>query len=168
METDLFSKPTNTHQYLHFNSFHSRHIPNNLPYSLALRIIRVCSSLAKRNRRLQDLKSQLSYRNYPLSMVNRAINRALTHSREDLLRVNYQPSSSQKLPFITPFSASIKLPLRGAVFDHLPMLQRSSTMSHILQNNTPVLAFQRTKNLRDFLVRAQIGISGSANGFFFV
>ena len=33
--TDLYYKPTDTHQYLHFNSCHPRHTKHNIPYSQA-------------------------------------------------------------------------------------------------------------------------------------
>ena len=41
--TDLYTKPTDTHQYLLPTSCHPKHCCKNIPYSLALRLRRICS-----------------------------------------------------------------------------------------------------------------------------
>jgi hypothetical protein len=43
LKFSLFTKPTNTFQYLHKNSNHPKHIFNNIPKSLFIRIRRNCS-----------------------------------------------------------------------------------------------------------------------------
>ena len=40
---DLYTKPTDTHQYLLPTSCHPKHFCKNVPYSLALRLRRICS-----------------------------------------------------------------------------------------------------------------------------
>ena len=44
MSTDLFVKSTDTHQYLLHTSCHLSHIKKSIPFSLALRILRICST----------------------------------------------------------------------------------------------------------------------------
>ena len=41
--TDLFVKPTDTHQFLDLSSFHPCHWKKGIPYSQALRLNRICS-----------------------------------------------------------------------------------------------------------------------------
>ena len=41
--TDLYVKPTDTHQYLHATSCHVYHSKKSIPYSQALRLNRICS-----------------------------------------------------------------------------------------------------------------------------
>ena len=41
--TDLYDKPTNTHQYLTNESCHPPHVLENIPYSLCYRLVRICS-----------------------------------------------------------------------------------------------------------------------------
>ena len=43
IDTDLYKKPTDTNQYLHFTSSHPRHMKTGIPYGLALRICRICT-----------------------------------------------------------------------------------------------------------------------------
>lgn len=44
IETDLYTKPTNTHQYLNWTSCHPRHTKTTIPYSLALGLRCICST----------------------------------------------------------------------------------------------------------------------------
>ena len=47
VETDIYYKPTNTHDYLPYNSAHPDHTKNNIPYNLAKRIIVFASNPEK-------------------------------------------------------------------------------------------------------------------------
>ena len=44
VETDLYTKPTDKHQYLLQSSCHPLHTKRAIPFSLALRLRRICSS----------------------------------------------------------------------------------------------------------------------------
>ena len=52
--TDIFYKPTNTHQYLHFGSCHSRHTKRDIPYNLARRICTIVSEEETQKVRLMN------------------------------------------------------------------------------------------------------------------
>ena len=43
IKTDLYIKPTDTHQYLEASSCHPYHAKSSIPYSQALRLNRICS-----------------------------------------------------------------------------------------------------------------------------
>ena len=76
IELDLYKKPTDRNQYLLPSSNHPKGTTKSIPFSQALRIIRICSSVDKRDRRLEELKQNLLERNYPLNTTNRAIEKA--------------------------------------------------------------------------------------------
>ena len=44
IETDLYCNPTDKHQYLLHSSSHPNHTKRSIPYSLALRLRRICST----------------------------------------------------------------------------------------------------------------------------
>ena len=44
IETSLYTKPTDTHLYLHYSSYHPAHQKNSIPYSQAIRLRRICST----------------------------------------------------------------------------------------------------------------------------
>ena len=54
IDTDLYIKSTDGHQYLHYQSFNPPHIKTPLLYSQALRVNRICSSV-------KDLKTHVSH-----------------------------------------------------------------------------------------------------------
>ena len=52
---DLYTKPTNTHQYLHRQSCDSHHCNATIAYSQALRLRRICSLDEDYLRRVEEL-----------------------------------------------------------------------------------------------------------------
>ena len=84
--TDLYVKPTDTHQYLAANSCHPRHCKEAIPYSQALRMRRICSSDEAFNKRTSDLKKHLTRRSYDETTMQQQIERAKHLRQEDALR----------------------------------------------------------------------------------
>ena len=84
--TDLYRKPTDRIQYLLPSSNHPNHIFKNVPYSLALRLIRICSNKETLGRRLSELREILLTRNYNKNVVNAAIEKASKLNRTEVLK----------------------------------------------------------------------------------
>ena len=59
LETDIFLKETNSHDYLIYFSHHQEHKKQNLPYNLPKRIIVFVSNQEKMNEKLSELKTWL-------------------------------------------------------------------------------------------------------------
>ena len=62
MSTDIYNKPTYTHQYLCPHSCHPKHCTKSIPYSQALRIKHICSNEKTTKKRLGELKYHLEKR----------------------------------------------------------------------------------------------------------
>ena len=73
---DLYRKPTDRNQYLLTSSCHLAHVTTNIPYSLSLRIVRICSLPKERDRRLIELKNMLLERDYKPRIIDAAIEKA--------------------------------------------------------------------------------------------
>ena len=54
IKIDLYIKPTDTHQYLHFSSCHPYHCKKGIPYSQTLHLNRICSDSRSFDRRCND------------------------------------------------------------------------------------------------------------------
>ena len=85
IQTDLYCKPTDKHQYLLFSSCHPRHTKKAIPYSLALRLRRICFTEEVFRIRCNELTNFLVKRGYKnhssLHKFNALlISLALTHS----------------------------------------------------------------------------------------
>jgi hypothetical protein len=83
--TDLYTKPTDTRQYLHFDSCHPDSHKLPIAFSQALRIRRICSDDSIAVERGRELKFDLVKRGYPRKKVAHKIAKALRISRQDLL-----------------------------------------------------------------------------------
>ena len=71
--TDVHYKPTNTHDYLHFNSHHPDHIKKNIPHVLAKRILILTTKDDAIKKNLLDLKKWLKNCGYPDEAIDRGI-----------------------------------------------------------------------------------------------
>ena len=90
LTTDLHCKPTDTHQYLHWNSCHPQHCKVSIPYSQALRIRRICSQEVDFKRHAEELKGHLNRRGYGRHHMDQAILQASSRPREDCLIVRHR------------------------------------------------------------------------------
>ena len=86
IKIDLYKKATDRNKYLLTDSCHPIGCTKNIPYSLGLRIVRICTSPQDRDKRLIELRNLLFERNYPERLVNSAIDKARAVPREKALR----------------------------------------------------------------------------------
>ena len=66
-------KPTNTHDYLPYDSVHPDHAKNNIPYNLVKRIIVFGSTPEKVIIRLDELRQFLKECKYPEHVISKSI-----------------------------------------------------------------------------------------------
>ena len=82
MESELYTKPTDTHHYLLPGSCHPRHIIKNIPKSLALRIKCVCFTAAYFEKLAACLTSYLVSRSYKKMHIRKIIDEVRTILRK--------------------------------------------------------------------------------------
>ena len=76
IDLDLYKKETDRKQYLLRESCHPKGVTAAIPFSLGLRIVRICTTEQNRDLRLLELKNVLTERNYPEELINRGIEKA--------------------------------------------------------------------------------------------
>ena len=151
--TDLFSKPTDTHQFLHRRSCHPRHCKSTIAYSQALRMRRICSEDDLYQKRTKELENYLVNRGYDRVEVQHQINRATRISRTEALGTS-EVRTMKRVPLVVTFHP--QLPRLGKILrDHLPTLHISNKMKEAVPS-PPLVANRRPKNLKDLLVRASL------------
>ena len=99
IETDLFVKPTDSHQYLQSSSCHPFHCKNGIPYSQALRLNRICSETNSFDKRCNDLERLHLERGYSSKLVQKEILRARKISRNELLDKEKSQGNVSELTF---------------------------------------------------------------------
>ena len=95
--TDLYVKPTDTHQYLHASSCHVYHSKKSIPYSQALRFNRICSENVYFDKRCNELEVWLKSRGYSDKMVRSQILKARKFSRKELLEKEQPKNNNNKV-----------------------------------------------------------------------
>ena len=76
IETDIFYKDTNTHDYLDYHSSHPKHVKDNIPFTLAKKIHIFCSDPNTEKLRLDELREYLLKCNYDPKVINRGFKNA--------------------------------------------------------------------------------------------
>ena len=69
LNTDPYSKPVESHQYLHYNSCHTKHIKKSIIYSQTLRLKVIFSERKDLKSHVNDLKGWFLRRGYPQRKV---------------------------------------------------------------------------------------------------
>ena len=94
--TDLYIKPTDTHEYLlagYCDVFHSK---KSMPYSQTLRLNRICSENSFFDKRRNDLEIRLKGRGHSDKLVRKQILKARKFSRADLLNNQRKTKNEDK------------------------------------------------------------------------
>ena len=74
--TDIYYKPTDSHNYLHYQSCHPQHTRDNIALSLAKRIVKIVSD--NRDEALADLERHLVRQGHPSTNISYAFSRTFT------------------------------------------------------------------------------------------
>jgi hypothetical protein len=109
MTTDLYSKPTDKHQYLSPSSCHHKHCFKSIPFSQAIRLKRICSTVETTKQRLWDLRHHLKRRGYNDKVIVSGFSKASEINRNNLLE--YKEKKDQQT---------------GSPCSHLPSLFREN------------------------------------------
>ena len=80
IETNLYTKPTDSHDYVLYNSAHPQRCKDSIPYSQFLRIRRICSNIDDFDTNVVMLGRHFLKRGYPIELLEEA---ALLARRKD-------------------------------------------------------------------------------------
>ena len=152
LATDLYTKPTDTHQYLMSNSCHPNHTKRSIPYSQALRILRICSNLDTARKRCEELTEFLVRRGHGRKMVRQQVDRAISNY------TNPPPPKEQDImrPLFFTVQFHPALPdIKGIVNKYMPLLHQSNTMKTAVPRS-PIMSFSQPPNLGRSLCRAKL------------
>ena len=157
---ELYTKPTDTHNYLHFNSFHPGHTKRGGPYGQFLRVRRNCTLISDYKKHSLFLKEKYLQRGYPESLLESSRLRALREDRSKLLNPSRnKDSESDKnkdnvLPLVLTFHPSNRT-VKEIIMKHWGMLQFSDICKEALPPK-PLFATRKNTNLRDELIKSRL------------
>ena len=154
--SDLYCKPTDSHNYLRYNSAHPQRCKDSIPYSQFLRVRRICTNLSDFDMHILLLSKHFLDRGYPLDLLKEAAIKARCLDRNDLLSThhNHTKDDGDKVFLITTYHPHDNS-LKDVVYKNWDMLGRSVTTDFIHKRHL-MCGYRRPKNLRDLLMRAKI------------
>ena len=109
IEFDLYSKPTDCHQYLHFESCHPFHTKRSVVYSQALRIQMRCSQEIDVKQHLDNLESWFIDRKYPKNLVKGQIRKAVEETKRRTMEVPSveHPKCGSGIPLVLTYHPAL-------------------------------------------------------------
>ncbi len=162
----LYTKPTDTHAYLRFDSAHPPHCKVNGPYSQALRIKRNNTNISDQELDLSRLKGHYQNRGYPENIIGRNLDKATKKDRQDCLAPTLSDKSKGKnnIFLITTYNPC-NPPIQNAVRHNWHVLE--SSVSAKAFKEAPILGHRKNKTLKDTLVTAKTCFPPTNPGIFY-
>ena len=154
VQTDLYVKPTDSHQYLLSSSCHPLYCKKGILYSQALRLNRICSNNEFFDKRCNDLEKYLLEKGCSEKMARKEILRARALPRDALLeKVNNQEKQNK----IT-FNVTYHLVFRDVrkILEELHVILASDDGHKKVFPDVPVIGFKIIKNFEARLVKSQL------------
>ena len=149
-------KETDRCTYLLPSSCHPGHITKNIPYSLAYRLLRICSKKEWFEERLVELKGYLQARQYSAKIITNAFEKVRPVNRSEALKRVMKDRQSRDALVLTyhPSLPSVSTIIRK---HWNVMTSQDETLAECFVRPS-VVAYKRSKSLRDILVRSKLEI----------
>ncbi|CAJ0958837.1 unnamed protein product [Ranitomeya imitator] len=150
LQTDLFCKPTDCNSILHYTSCHPKSTKNSIPRSQFHRVTRIVSETTTATTRLETMAQKFQERSYPSNLIAKEKIRALTPSSPPP-----RMQQNERVPFVHTYHPLMPK-VHSIIRKHWPLLARAYPNIESF-NNPTLMCTKRAANLRDKLVRADIG-----------
>ncbi len=158
----LFTKPTDSHSYLLYESCHPKHIMASIPYSQFLRIRRICTHWTDFMSNAMALVNYLTARHYPVSEVLDSLIKVNTIDRDKALNGNPNQNApeveKQKFYLITTYNPS-NPDIKSIVKKHWQQFGRVKSTWKLLDAEI-IFGHRNCPNIQDKIVRAKIPTPG--------
>ena len=162
--TDIYYKPTDSHQYLRFDSCHPRHIKVSIPYCEARRLCTIIDDEDTKKRRLEEMKEFFIARKYPTKLINDSIKKACSIP-QNILRTTKTKNTTDIIPFVSthnPKNPNIIPQIRAQI----DILKKDSKMKKVLEKSKFIASKRQPSSLGKMLVRAKFSNKTEEGGSF--
>ena len=149
LDTDIYYKETDSHNYVPFFSYHPHKTLSNIPFTLARRICTIVSDKDKRDIRLDETRARLKRKHYPDGLISNGIDRACAIDRSVLLNPSSQ-TQRQTIPFVFTNNSSNPQVL-DIIRSSSHMLVPSERMKRVMENKKIVAARRQPPSLKGHL-----------------
>jgi hypothetical protein len=172
--TDLYRKETSKPTALLPSSAHPGHITNNIVYSMAFRLLRICSSEENFEKRLKELKEDfLLPRNYNSKIIDAQFSRVknlpgenFQEKRKISLKKKEKKTDTNSKKTIAPITFNPRLPSISQVFKkhYNAMLFKKPELKETF-SDPPMPALRQPPSLRKMLCRSTLSTISRGDQF---
>ncbi len=152
VQSSVHYKPTDSHNYLRYSSFHPQATKNAIPYSQLLRLRRLTSCDTELKEKRSEMIEFFKDRDFPQSVLERAERRSQNISQEEALQPKSRENTN-RIPFVTTFHPCVSKVFK-ILQKHWNILSDDTTTSTLF-DTPPICATRRCKNLKDILVHTK-------------
>lgn len=149
--TDLYCKPTDCHQFLHYESAHPAHIKRSIVFSQGLRIKRICSSRAMFLGYVDKNRCWFLNRGYPVDVVDSQLAKV---QRPNISGTRRDMDEGLGIPLVVtyhPYLANMGSFLRNG----LQFLYAFDEVKKVFVS-APFASYRTARTISNHLVRAKV------------
>ena len=150
--TTVYSKPTNTHIYLHANSCHNEKTKKGIPKGVALRLKRICSTDDEYSKKSNEYKTHLMKRGYEKNMVNYAFDSLKNKSRSEV-RKKVEKEQHSRIIFATNFNPRGP-DVASIIKRNVKLIENTPGLQALFPRGTIMVANKKESNLKNLLTRS--------------
>ena len=152
LETEVYSKPTDSHLYLHANSCHNKASVNGIAKGVALRLRRICSTEESFERKETEYTKYLTDRGHNKKNVNKSFKNVKNISRQNARKNNSDKSNIPCVVFTSKFNP------RGPDVNkitrrNLKIIENHPELNRIFPKDSIIVANKRERNLKELMLR---------------
>ncbi len=153
IHTDIYYKPTDSKQYLLFESSPATHKNKYTIFPQRGRLKTIVSDDTVLQTRIQALKLYLRKQHYPVHTIETGIQKALQLDRDVLLKIKTK-SSENIIPFVSTYNP--KNPdLFNVIKCNTPILHQDNRMKQIFSKFKFIKSKRQPQNLKKLLTKAK-------------
>lgn len=155
--TDLYCKPADANNYLHYNSSHWMKCKDSIVYSQFIRIRRICSNIKDFDKHCLTKALHFKRRAYPVKVIISAFKRARQMDRNALVfpaPADHKPPDTPKVIAVTQYHPTCRV-FEDSTRRNWDLLGRSTTTRYLFEHKL-IVAYKRPKNLGEGLIRARL------------
>jgi len=154
LSTNIYSKPTAAHQYLHATSYHEPHSIKSIPKSQFIRIRRICTHISDYWTAAREFTNYFASRGYKREQLVKTANEVAQFDRNRLLNKQAAPQSSSqnRIPLVLTWHHKFA-PFSKILHEQYAKAAQSQVFKKTFPE-PPIIAYRRAKNFSDKLIRA--------------
>ena len=150
LTTDLYIKPTDTHQYLDYISSHPEHTKKSIVYDQTLRLRRICSFETDFIKRKNEMKPWFLKKGYPEKLINNEMKKVKFNHYHFIGKHN----SKKGITLVVTYHSLLKS-LSKIISKNLYLLHMDEEAKRVFTPG-PMVSFRSSRKLSSYLVRAQL------------